>query len=406
MLVITSFFVASLLVCASPGVALIPGAAFSPPGDWQLRLAESRKEFEVFQLSFSSLIQTPYPRNNTVRADYYVLRSPGPRPAVVVLHAYKEEHSNLERKLCRVLIHRGINCLLLMLPYHFSRTPPGVRSGELFVTGDLGHTVESLRQAAADAVLAVSWLRQRREVDAERIGLVGVSLGAIVCHLVMGIDRRISAGVALLGGGDLGEILWDGIATIGVKQKLLALGISKEQASRKLAVVDPLTYAEENRPRRVLMINAARDAVVPTSCALKLWNALGRPPIVWLNTNHFGFAFAADRVFRVCAEYLASCFEGGLRSAKNPEVNVLPVKLGAVFGLGRTMNYALAAELAPLVRRSLNRSWVYAGAMLTGTGAYATLGITPSGDFDFGAALRLSGGPRKLTGYAMFTFVF
>ncbi|MGC8832602.1 MAG: alpha/beta hydrolase family protein [Armatimonadota bacterium] len=406
MLVIASFIAASLLGNAPSAVSLVPGAAFAPPGSWQLRLVESRKDFEVFQLTFPSLVRTPYPENNTVCAFYYALRTSRPRPAVVVLHAYKEKHSDLERKLCRVLIRRGMNCLLVVLPYHFGRTPPGVRSGELFVTSDLDHTAESLRQSAADTILAVSWLRQRREVDAGRIGLVGISLGAIVCQLVMGVDRRISAGVALLGGGDLGEILWNSIATVGVKQRLLALGISKEQVRRKLAVVDPLSYAKENYPRRVLMINAARDTVVPTSCALRLWNELGRPPIIWLNTNHFGFAFAADKVFRVCAGYLAVCFEGGSRSAESSGVSVLPVKLGAVFGLGRTMNYVLAVELIPLVRRSLNRSWVYAGAMLTGTGAYATLGATPVGDFDFGAALRLTDGPRKLTGYAMLTFVF
>ena len=52
------------------------------------------------------------------------------------------------------------------------------------------------------------------------------------------------------------------------------------------------------------MIQAARDLIVPPADAVKLWNALGEPPIRWLDTNHFGPIFASGVIMQWSAAYL------------------------------------------------------------------------------------------------------
>ncbi len=52
-----------------------------------------------------------------------------------------------------------------------------------------------------DAMQAVSYLSQRKEVDKKRIAIMGYSLGSIVAGLAGAMDTRIHA-VVLSGGGD------------------------------------------------------------------------------------------------------------------------------------------------------------------------------------------------------------
>jgi len=69
-----------------------------------------------------------------------------------------------------------------------------------------------LFHAVADAILSVSYLASRPEVDAKRIGIVGISMGSIVGSTAGGLDGRLAFVVPQYIGGnnDLGNI-WHGI---------------------------------------------------------------------------------------------------------------------------------------------------------------------------------------------------
>ena len=57
-----------------------------------------------------------------------------------------------------------------------------------------------------------------------------------------------------------------------------------------LRPVDPATHAGKVRGRRILMLNAAEDEVIPRACTESLWQALGQPEIVWWNAGHYSAA--------------------------------------------------------------------------------------------------------------------
>jgi predicted esterase len=67
-------------------------------------------------------------------------------------------------------------------------------------------------------------------------------------------------------------------------------GGSKERLQTELAIVDPLTRAANLRDRRVIMIGASRDEVIPPAATKRLWQALGEPKIVWYDATHTGAA--------------------------------------------------------------------------------------------------------------------
>ena len=46
------------------------------------------------------------------------------------------------------------------------------------------------------------------------------------------------------------------------------------------------------------MIAAKRDEIVPPSAAVKLWEAMGQPKIVWYDTTHYGAALYIPAAFK------------------------------------------------------------------------------------------------------------
>ena len=54
-----------------------------------------------------------------------------------------------------------------------------------------------------------------------------------------------------------------------------------------LKVVDPVTYARPLPGRKILMLNASHDEVIPPACTDALWRAFGEPEIVWWDAGHY-----------------------------------------------------------------------------------------------------------------------
>ncbi len=57
-----------------------------------------------------------------------------------------------------------------------------------------------------------------------------------------------------------------------------------------------MTYAERMRGRRILMLNASHDEVIPRSCTDALWESLGKPRIVWWDAGHIAITFLFDGI--------------------------------------------------------------------------------------------------------------
>ncbi len=75
-----------------------------------------------------------------------------------------------------------------------------------------------------------------------------------------------------------------------MRESWTAKGGSKQSLTELLAQVDPVTYANNVRGRRILMLNARQDEIIPPACTESLWRALGKPEIVWWDAGHISAA--------------------------------------------------------------------------------------------------------------------
>jgi len=267
-----------------------PGAdyfSFEPQGfDWKMVRIDRTELYDVMLLSFPSPMPCDVESNNTVYAEYYRPTGPGKKPGVVVLHILDGKFY-IARMLARHLASKGINALFVQMAYYGSRAPQG-RSAVKMLSGDVDRTVAAVRQTVADVRRAGLWLSLRDEVEPDKIGVAGVSLGAFVGSLALSADERFKRAVLVVGGGDIASVLWNGTEARRVKEKLVEQGYTYETLERKLRPVEPLTYAGNVPPGSVLMVNAKQDTIVPPECTEKLWEKMGKPEILWYDANHTG----------------------------------------------------------------------------------------------------------------------
>ncbi len=156
----------------------------------------------------------------------------------------------------------------------------------------LARSAARIDTAANEVEDLVEWARRRRDTDQDRIGIVGFSIGAIVGSLIMGRDPRYSAGVFVMVGGDLGEILGSCYGRERqVRDRATKLfGWSREEYVRRvekgLSSVDPVRVASHIDPASVLYIDARHDGCIPAISRDGLWEAMGRPERITIAYGH------------------------------------------------------------------------------------------------------------------------
>jgi dienelactone hydrolase len=239
--------------------------------------------YKVWELTFSSPVETAFEVNNTVHGEYFCPVRPGKHPAAIVLHILGGDF-DLSRLFARQLAQSGVAALFIKLPYYGPRRPEGIKMR--MVSEDPRETVAGMRQAILDIRRGVAWLAAQEEVDAERLGVFGISLGGITGALALAIEPKLKMGCLMLAGGDVAKVAWENERLAKIRERWLSQGGSKEEFFELWKSIDPVTYADRARGKRMLMLNATHDEIIPPACTQSLWRALGEPEIVWYEAGH------------------------------------------------------------------------------------------------------------------------
>lgn len=191
-------------------------------------------------------------------------------PAVVVIHE-SGSRQTIGRLFARGFRDKGIHAFLLSLPNYALRRSPKVPA-----------TAESLlshmKQGIADARRARDIVAALPCVDADHIGLQGVSLGGFVAATTGGLDSAYHSVFIMLAGGDLaGVILQGGDVAARIRQRLTQMGVTEAEIKQLARPVEPLRLAHRLNPERTWVYTAKYDQIVPTENANRLVQAAGLP---------------------------------------------------------------------------------------------------------------------------------
>ena len=239
---------------------------------------------DVFHLEFPSPMKTATPENNTVHAEYYRPHGEGPFPAVIVLDITGGDQT-LSRTIARHFAQKKIAGLFVQMAYYGPRRPKNSSLRLMSVTVE--HTLEAVRQTVLDLRRAAAWLESRPEIDKHRLGIMGTSLGSFIAALTSEIEPKLDRVCVLLGGGGFIDGFYDRPEIASYRKTWERLGGTKEILVKMLAPIDPLTLAENLKERKLLIVAARYDEIVPAKMAEALWQASGRQHIIWLNAGHY-----------------------------------------------------------------------------------------------------------------------
>ncbi len=277
---------------------------------WDLKPLRQAARHHVWALRFPSPLPGDIAENNVVHAEYFLPANPpsdGRKyPAAIVLHILGADFP-LSRFMAARLADHGVAALFVQLPYYGKRKPPG-QPEIRFLSGDMNRSVTAFRQGVLDIRRAIAWLASRPEVDAGKIYATGVSLGGIMAALATAIDPMTHGGVFVLAGGGLADILWN-----MPEKEARVYRAAWEKSGRTFADLralvdpfDPLTYADRLKSKRVKMIVARVDEVVPPRAGEALWKAAGEPAIVRYDAGHYSAAAFLLPALRETIDFIAN----------------------------------------------------------------------------------------------------
>ncbi len=188
-----------------------------------------------------------------------------------------------------MLVEAGYGALLIELRGH------GQSEGE---TTTFGYTEVNDVQGAVD------FLESRPEVNAERLGLVGESLGAATAVQATARIPEIDVLVEESSFTTLEDNVAEGVRVIAGLPPFpfapLMVYFGSQEAGLDIGLVRPVDDIARIAPRPVLIIHGRQDELVPVESAMSLYAAAGEPKQLYIieGAGHYPLIESEPQVFR------------------------------------------------------------------------------------------------------------
>lgn len=178
---------------------------------------------------------------------------------------------------------RGFFVVSIDRPYH------GEREGGLNQALQTKGIVKVWGEYVYDLMRTLDYIETRPEADAERIGMLGLSMGGMEALLLGALDDRVDAVVSIAGHLAWEEIFaagaWKTIFRgMGLRHRLVRLGADAREARAAfrrefpdLDIVDAAKVAPLLASKPLLLVVGEEDPYIPTSAARQTYRAAAVP---------------------------------------------------------------------------------------------------------------------------------
>jgi dipeptidyl aminopeptidase/acylaminoacyl peptidase len=228
------------------------------------------------QVGIEHLESVTFPGDNATHlAAWYVAAKN--RGAVILVHGTNTDRSSMVAEM-RILSAAGFGVLAFDWPGH------GVSDGSVRWRAPERHALEA----------AIDWLAARQDVDPQRLGGLGFSMGAYLMAQVAATDRRLRAIMLLAVPSDYTELThwqhrkWGIFSELPATVALHSYGYPNEDQR-------PIDVIAQISPRALELVRGTNDQVVPDYMIRALYAAARPPKSLWIipGANHGGYAEVA-----------------------------------------------------------------------------------------------------------------
>lgn len=226
---------------------------------------------------------------NNRSSEVRIIRAQRSRDWLICIHGLAMGRTWLDLRAMGAgwLHRRGMNLAFPVLPLHGPRATHRLASGAGFLAGDVCNTLHALTQTVWEIRRLIGWLR---EEGAERVGLLGLSLGGYSTALVASLEDELECAIAGIPAAEFGELINYHAST----RALVAAGeagITPERIAAALTPVAPLALRPRIAHDRRFIFGALADRFVPPPQVEALWRHWDKPEIHWYPGGHLGFRF-------------------------------------------------------------------------------------------------------------------
>ncbi len=249
----------------------------------EIFLLKWKSSYSPMNPAFAPLYDS-YPETHSAYGVYVKSRSPN-RAAMIISHGWTGPDIRKYYKTIGMDLYAamGVDTILLQQPYHGLRMPASSNfSGELFFSGEVSRINEAFCQTVTDLRTILLWLRESYEV----VGAMGGSLGGITTLLAAAVEDDLDFAVAWVPPSAIGRIPFDSALAHFVARGMTESGLDRQKVDEILYVSNPANFQPAIPRENIMIIAGMGDNFVPTDQPMMVWEAWGKPEIVWFAGGH------------------------------------------------------------------------------------------------------------------------
>jgi len=191
------------------------------------------------------------------------------KPLVICQHGFTGSKESM-LTTCLMLADAGFVAVSIDAEKHGERKDPDIL---MRLSQDPAQFFHILAGTVEDVRKVINYAGENLDVDLERVGMMGVSMGAIITLLAATAEERLKAIVSVIGGANFQVLVRkSALYKVGLETKLVEK--FAQSAGELIGKYDPINNAHLFRSIPVLLLNGERDDLIPLECASSLYEAL------------------------------------------------------------------------------------------------------------------------------------
>lgn len=248
-------------------------------GSYQLSMISETNDYQLNQITFPSQ-HNILDLEHDIIIDYYQLKAATKAPVILVLPILGG-NNKIASSFAKYFAEHGFASVVVHRQKKYKKMQYVEEMDSI------------MQQIVFDHKQALDWVETRPELDNQRIGVFGVSMGGIKAALLSGLDMRIKSSVIALAAGDIAYVLTNSTESHIKKRRSQLLAerqITEQQLYLELSQsikTDPINYAQYINANNTLMILASFDQVVPFEQGQRLKEKIGDPETIYLFSGHY-----------------------------------------------------------------------------------------------------------------------
>lgn len=249
----------------------------------------------------------------TFPALFHCVDSDTPRPTILHIPGMDATKEQVPDPNDNIFLERGLNVLVI----------DGPGQGESNLRGTTV-TSDNYERAASSAI---DWLVTRPEVDADKIGVIGFSMGSFWAPRTAALDDRVAALVAALGCYMDKRYIFD-LDSPHFKQMFMYMsGIDDEDEFDEMADKMTLRGYGKRIQCPTLLCSGEFDPLSPLEDTYDFFDELGGPKELWVigdeaHRLHWVEGLAGMSVWHWCIDWIADALRGSVKPDHDREVYV------------------------------------------------------------------------------------